>query len=80
MSELIIAPDAPSAACPYSPGLVVGDWIYLSGQGGFDPNTGEPVSDTIADQTTRAFRNVEVNARYTAVPEPGEAGAHHGWL
>jgi enamine deaminase RidA (YjgF/YER057c/UK114 family) len=41
MSELIMAPDAPSAAGPYSPGLVVGDWIYLSGQGGFDPDTGE---------------------------------------
>jgi enamine deaminase RidA (YjgF/YER057c/UK114 family) len=53
MSELIIAPDAPSAAGPYSPGLVVGDWIFLSGQGGFDPDTGELVSDTVADQTTR---------------------------
>jgi len=43
MSELIIAPDAPSAAGPYSAGLVVGDWIFLSGQGGFDPDTGELV-------------------------------------
>jgi 2-iminobutanoate/2-iminopropanoate deaminase len=60
LSELIIAPDAPSAAGPYSPGLAVGDWIFLSGQGGFDPDTGELVSDTIADQTTQAFRNVEV--------------------
>ena len=63
MSELIIAPDAPPAAGPYSPGLVVGDWIFLSGQGGFDPDTGELVSDAIADQTTRAFRNVEVLLR-----------------
>jgi 2-iminobutanoate/2-iminopropanoate deaminase len=60
MSELIIAPNAPSAAGPYSPGLVVGDWIFISGRGGFDPDTSELVSDTIADQTTRAFRNVEV--------------------
>lgn len=35
MSELISAPNAPSAARPYSPGLVAGDWIFLSGQGGF---------------------------------------------
>jgi 2-iminobutanoate/2-iminopropanoate deaminase len=63
MSELIMASDAPSAAGPYSPGLVVGDWIFLSGQGGFDPDTGELVSDAIADQTTRAFRNVEVLLR-----------------
>jgi 2-iminobutanoate/2-iminopropanoate deaminase len=63
LSELIIAPDAPSAAGPYSLGLAVGDWIFLSGQGGFDPDTGELVSDTIADQTTQAFRNVEVLLR-----------------
>lgn len=63
MSEHIIAPDAPSSAGPYSPGLVIGDWIFLSGQGGFDPDTGELVSDAIADQTTRAFRNVEILLR-----------------
>jgi 2-iminobutanoate/2-iminopropanoate deaminase len=63
MSELIIAPDVPSAAGPYSSGLVVGDWIFLSGQGGFDPDTGELVGDTIGDQTTRAFRNVEALLR-----------------
>jgi 2-iminobutanoate/2-iminopropanoate deaminase len=63
MKELIIAPDAPSAAGAYSPGRVVGDWIFLSGQGGFDPDTGELVSDTVADQTTQAFRNIEVLLR-----------------
>jgi 2-iminobutanoate/2-iminopropanoate deaminase len=63
MSELIIAPDAPSAAGPYSPGLVAGDWIFLSGQGGFDPDTGELVSDNVADQTTRALGNIEVLLR-----------------
>jgi 2-iminobutanoate/2-iminopropanoate deaminase len=59
MSELIAPPYAPPAAGPYSPGLLTGDWIYLSGQGGFDPDTGELVSDNIADQTAQAFRNVE---------------------
>jgi 2-iminobutanoate/2-iminopropanoate deaminase len=63
MRELIIAPDAPLAAGPYSPVLVVGDWIFLSGQGGFDPDTGELVSDNVADQTKRAFRNIEVLLR-----------------
>jgi hypothetical protein len=41
MSELIAPPYAPPAAGPYSPGLLTGDWIYLSGQGGFDPDAGE---------------------------------------
>jgi 2-iminobutanoate/2-iminopropanoate deaminase len=47
MSELIAPPYAPPAAGPYSPRLLTGDWIFLSGQGGFDPDTGELVSDDI---------------------------------
>ena len=63
MSELITPPGAPVAAGPYSPGLLTGDWIFLSGQGGFDPETGELVSDNIADQTAQVFRNIEVLLR-----------------
>ena len=44
---------------PYSPGLTVGEWIFLSGQGGFDPNTGRVVSDDLADQTEQTFNNIE---------------------
>ncbi len=40
MSELIAPPYAPPAAGPYSPGLVTGDWIFLSGQGGFEDRSG----------------------------------------
>jgi enamine deaminase RidA (YjgF/YER057c/UK114 family) len=36
MSELIAPPYARPAASPYSPGLLTGDWNFLSGQGGFD--------------------------------------------
>ena len=43
---------------PFSPSRVVGDWIYLSGQGGFDPETGQLVGDVVA-QTNQIFRNVE---------------------
>ena len=62
-SELITPPGAPVAAGPYSPGLLTGGWIFLSGQGGFDPETGELVSDNIADQTAQVFRNIEVLLR-----------------
>jgi enamine deaminase RidA (YjgF/YER057c/UK114 family) len=48
MTELITPPGVPVAAGPYSPGLLTGDWIFLSGQGGFGPETGELVSDNIA--------------------------------
>jgi 2-iminobutanoate/2-iminopropanoate deaminase len=60
MKQLITSAGAPASAGPYSPGLAVGDLIFLAGQGGFDPGTGELVSDGIAGQTAQAFRNVEV--------------------
>ena len=44
-------------AGPYSPALQVGDWIFLAGQGGFDPATGE-LAATIEEQTEQALRNV----------------------
>src|ERR671931_356482 len=60
MKTLITSEDAPPAVGPYSPGLAVGEWIFLSGQGGFDPNTGRMISDDIAEQTEQTFRNMEV--------------------
>jgi 2-iminobutanoate/2-iminopropanoate deaminase len=60
MKTLISSEDAPPVVGPYSPGLSVGEWIFLSGQGGFDPTTGKMVSDDIAGQTEQTFRNVEV--------------------
>jgi 2-iminobutanoate/2-iminopropanoate deaminase len=63
MTELITAADVPAAAGPYSQGLMTGDWIFLAGQGGFSPETGELVGDDIASQTAQAFRNVEALLR-----------------
>jgi 2-iminobutanoate/2-iminopropanoate deaminase len=37
--------------------------IFLSGQGGFDPATGQLVSDDIAGQTVQVFRNIEALLR-----------------
>ena len=60
MKTLITSEGAPPAVGPYSPGLAVGEWIFLSAQGGFDPNTGKMISDDIAEQTEQTFRNLEV--------------------
>jgi 2-iminobutanoate/2-iminopropanoate deaminase len=60
MKTLISSEDAPTTVGPYSPGLSVGEWIFLSGQGGFDPETGKMISDDIAKQTAQTFRNIEV--------------------
>ena len=43
---------------PYSPGLDLGDWVLLTGQGGTDPETKE-LPDGIEAQAEQALRNVE---------------------
>ncbi|HEY5986033.1 MAG TPA: RidA family protein [Streptosporangiaceae bacterium] len=63
MKQLITSAEAPPPGGPYSPGLAIGDWIFLSGQGGFDPRTDQLISDDIAEQTAQTFRNIEVLLR-----------------
>jgi 2-iminobutanoate/2-iminopropanoate deaminase len=59
MKVLISSDKLPAPAGPYSPGLTVDGWIFLSGQGGFDANTGKVVSDDLIKQTEQAFVNIE---------------------
>jgi 2-iminobutanoate/2-iminopropanoate deaminase len=59
MKTLISSEATPTPVGPYSPGLSVGGWIFLSGQGGFDPKTGKMISEDIAEQTAQTFRNIE---------------------
>jgi 2-iminobutanoate/2-iminopropanoate deaminase len=59
MKTLISSEDIPTPVGPYSPGLTVGEWIFLSGQGGFEPDTGKLISDDIEEQTEQVFRNIE---------------------
>jgi len=59
MKAPIRSDKVPVPAGPYSSGLTVGEWIFLSGQGGFDPNTGKVVSDDLVEQTEQTFKNIE---------------------
>jgi 2-iminobutanoate/2-iminopropanoate deaminase len=59
MNVLISSDKVPAPAGPYSPALRVGEWIFLSGQGGLDPATGAVVSDDLTEQTRQTFRNIE---------------------
>ena len=45
---------------PYSPGLRVGDFIFVSGQGPLDPVTGKIVGTTVEEQTVRVLENIKV--------------------
>lgn len=43
---------------PYTPGIAVADWVFVSGQGPLDPATHEVVGDTIEAQTELTLQNV----------------------
>ncbi len=44
---------------PYSQGLRVGDFVFVSGQGPLDPDTGKIVGETIEEQTARVLENIK---------------------
>ncbi len=59
MDAVIITSDSiPAPAGPFSPALKVGEWLFFSGQGGFDPKTGRLVGSTIEEQTEQTLRNI----------------------
>lgn len=54
----VTAAQLPAPVGPYSPGMAVGDLIFVSGQAGRDPRTGTVALDVEA-QTEQALRNIE---------------------
>lgn len=50
---------APAAIGPYSQGVKVGPWVWLSGQIPLDPASGTLVSGDIAEQTRRVLDNLK---------------------
>ncbi|MGE0593660.1 MAG: Rid family detoxifying hydrolase [Vicinamibacterales bacterium] len=59
MRRALQAAGAPAAIGPYSPGLVAGNLLFLSGQIPLDPASGRMVEGDISAQTERVMRNVE---------------------
>jgi len=62
MREAIQSPDASLPAGPYSQGIRVGDLLFISGQGPFDPN-GAKLGETFAEQCEATFDNLGILAR-----------------
>jgi 2-iminobutanoate/2-iminopropanoate deaminase len=57
--QSVTAPGLPKALGPYSPGVVLGDLIFVSGQGAVDPRTGKLAGDDVESQTEQVFKNIE---------------------
>ena len=43
---------------PYSQAVVVGEWVFASGQIAIDPTTGQVIDGGIAKQTDRVMKNL----------------------
>ncbi len=51
--------NAPAAVGPYSQGVIAGDILFLSGQGGIDPKTGKIVEGGVEAETRQAMENIK---------------------
>ena len=59
-NERIETDAAPAAIGPYSQAVVVGKWVYCSGQIALDPRTGELMGrGDVASEARQVFRNLE---------------------
>ena len=56
--EVVTAIGAPAALGPYSHAVRAGGLLFCSGQTPLDPETGELVGDTPAEQATRCLENL----------------------
>ncbi|AIF44276.1 Rid family hydrolase [Virgibacillus sp. SK37] len=58
MKEQIYSEHAPRPTGPYSQGVKLGDFIFVSGQDGYLPN-GSLKGNTVAEQTEAALTNIK---------------------
>ena len=62
MKKTLTAPDAPRPAGPYSHAVAAGQTVFLAGQVGRNPETGE-LPGSFEDQARNTLRNLESVAR-----------------
>ncbi len=94
MIRTIIRTDrAPAPPAAYSQAVKANGFIFVSGTGPFDPQTGMVVGETIGEQTAQCFRNVAailesegrtladvVSATFILWDEADFAGFNAEWL
>src|SRR6185369_5730785 len=63
MTKKIINTDRAPKSAAYSQAVKAGGLIFVSGQGPFDPRTGDVVGTTIQEQTRQCLKNIEAILR-----------------
>jgi 2-iminobutanoate/2-iminopropanoate deaminase len=58
--QIIHVPAAGRPVGPYSQAVAVGDWLFVSGEKGVDPNTGEIVQGGVKAEARQALANINV--------------------
>ena len=63
MAQSIVTTDQAPKSAAYSQAVKAAGLIFVSGQGPFDPQTGQITGTTIQEQTARCLRNIEAILR-----------------
>lgn len=58
MRKVVVPDNAPKPAGPYSPAVIAGDFVYVSGQGPTDPATGARVTESVQAETRQVLTNI----------------------
>ena len=59
MAKVIVSTDHAPKSTAFSQGVKAGGFVFVAGQGPFDPNNGEVVGTTIQEQTAQCLRNID---------------------
>jgi 2-iminobutanoate/2-iminopropanoate deaminase len=91
--EIIHTDKAPRPPASYSQAVKAGGFVFVSGQGPFDPATGEVTGETIQGHTRQCLRNIEailtaagsslekiVSATFILGDESDFAGMNEEWV
>lgn len=59
MAKVTVTTDNAPKSIAFSQAVKAGGFVFVAGQGPFDPNTGEVVGTTIQEQTAQCLKNID---------------------